>query len=230
MKKFIKIILKTSIVLIILSIFVVWLLKIVNPPTTSFMLQKRSQLLLDDKKSVLHYKWLDFDQISRYMKIAVIASEDQKFPVHHGLDYEAIEKAMIYNDKKHQPLRGASTITQQVAKNLFLWSGRSYIRKGLEAYFALLIELFWDKKRILTVYLNIAEMGPKIYGVGAASKIYFKKKAIHLSRSQAALLAAVLPNPKRYSVKKSSKYTRFRKKWILKQMRKIEASKAWKSL
>jgi monofunctional biosynthetic peptidoglycan transglycosylase len=147
----------------------------------------------------------------------VVASEDQKFPEHWGFDVEAIEKAYELNQHSHR-VRGASTISQQVAKNLYLWSGRSYFRKGLEAYFTLLIEGFWPKRRILEIYLNVAEFGDGTYGAEAASARFFHRPASRLSRSDAALLAAVLPNPERYSVAAPSHYVLQRREWILGQM------------
>ena len=152
---------------------------------------------------------------SRWL-LAVIAAEDQNFPFHFGFDFDQIEKAI--EQRTWRRLRGASTITQQVAKNLFLWEGRSFIRKGLEAYFTVLIELLWSKERILEVYLNIIEMGDMIFGVGAASQIYFKKLPSKLTRSQAALLTATIPNPRRFSAKRPSGYILRRQSWILGQM------------
>ncbi|MCC7094343.1 MAG: monofunctional biosynthetic peptidoglycan transglycosylase, partial [Ignavibacteriaceae bacterium] len=163
------------------------------------------------------YQWFSYDEISKQMSLAVIAAEDQNFPNHFGFDFEQIEKA-IEQSNRGKRLRGASTITQQVAKNLFLWEGRSFIRKGLEAYFAVLIELLWSKERILEVYLNIIETGDMIFGVGAASQIYFKKLPSKLTRSQAALIAATIPNPVRFSVRRPSGYILRRQNWILGQM------------
>jgi monofunctional biosynthetic peptidoglycan transglycosylase len=151
------------------------------------------------------------------MGVAVIAAEDQMFPVHHGFDYEAIQKAIDHNESGKR-IRGASTLTQQTAKNLFLWSGRTWIRKGLEAYFTVLLETFWSKRRILETYLNIAEFGDGIYGVEAASQHYFHKPAARLSSEEAALLAAILPNPRRYSVNKPGPYVRERQQSILTQI------------
>lgn len=206
------------------SLAFVLLLRWVAPPTSSFMIQKMLAGMLSsgsDKK--VHYQWIDYDEISSYAKIAVVAGEDQNFPNHSGFDLQAIEKAWNQS-KKGKRLRGASTISQQVAKNLFLWSGRSYFRKALEAYFTLLIEMIWSKQRILEVYLNIAQMGEWIFGVGAASEIYFHVPASRLSRQQAALLAAVLPNPERYSVTKPSGHVRYRQRWILRQMHQLGGS------
>ncbi len=182
------------------------------------MIQRRIEALITFKeRQMVAHEWFSYDEISKQMAIAVIAAEDQNFPNHFGFDFEQIEKALKDHERGRR-LRGASTITQQVAKNLFLWEGRSFIRKGLEAYFTILIELLWSKERILEVYLNITEMGDMIFGVGAASQIYFKRSPEKLSRSQAALLAAIIPNPIRFSVRNPSGYILRRQNWILGQM------------
>lgn len=182
------------------------------------MIQRKIEAVVTFKeRQIIAYEWFSYDNISKQMAIAVIAAEDQNFPFHFGFDFDQIEKALEQHERGRR-LRGASTITQQVAKNLFLWEGRSIIRKGLEAYFTLLIELLWSKERILEVYLNIIEMGDMIFGVGAASQIYFKKLPAKLTRSQAALLTATIPNPKRFSAKRPSGYVLRRQNWILGQM------------
>lgn len=158
------------------------------------------------------------DEVSPNARLAVIASEDQLFPDHNGFDFKSIEKALAYNAKKPGRVRGASTISQQVAKNVFLWQGRSWIRKGLEVYFTFMIELIWGKQRIIDVYLNVAEMGEGIYGIEAASRSYFKKPASKLSRREAAMIAACLPNPKKYKVAPASRYVNARAGWIQRQM------------
>jgi monofunctional biosynthetic peptidoglycan transglycosylase len=163
------------------------------------------------------HHWVGLQQISPNLALAVIASEDQKFPEHWGFDVEAIEKAYQLNQHSHK-VRGASTISQQVAKNLFLWSGRSYFRKGLEAYFTILIEACWPKRRILEVYLNSAEFGPGTYGAEAAAQRFFHRSAARLTRSDAALLAAVLPNPRHYSAAAPTAYLQRRRDQILAQM------------
>ena len=170
-----------------------------------------------DSTYVFRHKWADLSQISPNLPLAVVASEDQKFPEHWGFDVEAIEKAYALNQHSHK-VRGASTISQQVAKNLFLWSGQSYFRKGLEAYFTVLIEALWPKRRILEIYLNIAEFGHGIYGAEAAAQRFFHKAASRLTRADAAVLAAVLPNPQRYSAAAPSHYVQQRREWILGQM------------
>ncbi|MFC6673657.1 monofunctional biosynthetic peptidoglycan transglycosylase [Marinobacterium aestuariivivens] len=160
------------------------------------------------------------DRISPSMQLAVIAAEDQRFPEHNGFDFKAIQRALDHNFDGGR-LRGASTLTQQTAKNLFLWSGRSWVRKGLEAWFALLLELLWDKGRILEVYLNIVEFGPGIYGVEAAGRYYFGVPARQLGPWQSARLAAVLPNPYRYRAQPPSPYVERRSRWIAQQMRQL---------
>ena len=167
---------------------------------------------------VAHSDWVGHDEISPWMALAVIASEDQKFPVHWGFDVAAIESVL---DNSNEKMRGASTLSQQTAKNLFLWDGRSWVRKGLEAGLTVGIETVWTKRRILTVYLNIAEFGHGIFGVEAASQRYFHKPASRLSMSEAALLAAVLPNPIRFRADAPSGYIRQRQQWIMRQMRQL---------
>lgn len=155
-------------------------------------------------------------------KLAVIASEDQLFADHNGFDWKSIEKAMAYNKKKPDRIRGASTISQQVAKNVFLWQSKSWIRKGLELYFTFMIELVWGKKRILEMYLNIAETGKGIFGIEAAALHNFKKPALKLTRRESAMIAACLPNPKRYTVKPVSRYVSARYPWVMRQMNNLE--------
>ncbi|MFZ9261756.1 MAG: monofunctional biosynthetic peptidoglycan transglycosylase [Chitinophagaceae bacterium] len=162
-------------------------------------------------------------QISKNAKLAVIASEDQLFPDHNGFDMKSIQKALDFNKKKKgKKIRGASTISQQVAKNVFLWQGRSWFRKGLEVYFTFLIELTWGKKRILEVYLNEAEMGKGVFGIEAAAQKYFRKPASKLTRTEAAMIAASLPNPKRYTVKPVSIYVSRKYPWVLRQMNNLD--------
>jgi monofunctional biosynthetic peptidoglycan transglycosylase len=150
--------------------------------------------------------------------LAVIASEDQLFPDHNGFDIKSIKKALAYNKRKPGRVRGASTISQQVAKNVFLWQGRSWIRKGLEVYFTFMIELIWGKKRILEVYLNEAEMGKGIFGIEAASQRYFKHSAKKLTKVEAAMIASSLPNPLRFTVKPTSRYVSKKYPWVMRQM------------
>jgi monofunctional biosynthetic peptidoglycan transglycosylase len=169
------------------------------------------------------YRWVDLEQISPHAAVAVIAAEDQFFPFHMGFDFKSIRDAVRSNERqakrRHPRVRGASTISQQVAKNLFLWPGRSYFRKGLEAYFTLLIELTWPKERILEVYLNVAQFGDGIYGVEAAARRFYAMPAVRLGRYESATLAAVLPNPITFKVQAPSNYVVGRRDWILAQMR-----------
>jgi monofunctional glycosyltransferase len=203
---------------VLASILLVVLLRWIDPPFTAFMAATQvGAWLQHDSGYVTMHRWVDLRQISPNLALAVIASEDQKFPEHWGFDVAAIEKAYQLNQHSHK-VRGASTISQQVAKNLFLWSGRSYFRKGLEAYFTILIEACWPKRRILEVYLNSAEFGYGIYGAEAAAQHFFHRPASRLSRSDAALLAAVLPNPEHYSAAAPSAYLQRRREQILTQM------------
>jgi monofunctional glycosyltransferase len=216
--KLFKISLKVIVGFFLFSILLVLLIKWLNPLTSSIMIQRQIEAVVTLKeKQMIAYEWFSYDDISKEMALAVVAAEDQNFPNHFGFDFEQIEKAIDQHNRGRK-LRGASTITQQVAKNLFLWEGRSFIRKGFEAYFTLLIELLWSKERILEVYLNIVELGDMVFGVGVASQIYFKKIPSKLTRSQAALLTATIPNPIRYSAKRPSGYILRRQRWILGQM------------
>jgi monofunctional glycosyltransferase len=173
----------------------------------------------DGREMKLKKEWKPIDKISLNLALAVIASEDQLFLEHFGFDIDAIKKAYESNNKKiKHTIKGASTISQQVAKNVFLWPGRSWIRKGFEVYFTFLIEVFWSKERILEVYLNVVEMGNGIYGAQAASIFYFKRPASDLNQDQAALIAAILPNPKRWSPITPTSYIQKRKVWIKRNM------------
>lgn len=185
---------------------------------TPLMLIRCGQQLSNGEAMKLRHHWVPMERISPHAPVAVMASEDQRFLLHHGFDYQAIESAVKHNmggGKKH----GASTITQQTAKNVFLWEKRSWVRKGFEAYFTLLIELFWSKQRIMEVYLNSIEMGPGIYGIDAVAKEHFNTTAEKLSRSQCATIAATLPNPRRFSSLYPSSYVIKRRSWIENQMR-----------
>jgi len=203
-KKVFHLLAGASLALFLLTIAMVLPWRWFAPPTSAFMLRAR---LLSDIP--VHYRWTPWGRISPQLAIAVVAAEDQKFPFHHGFDFESIAQAL---EEKGGPRRGASTISQQVAKNLFLWPGKNYIRKGLEAYLTLFIETLWPKRRILEIYLNVAEFGPGTFGAGAASRQFFAKPAIGLSLWEASLLAAVLPNPKRMSAQRPSDYVR-RRAW-----------------
>jgi monofunctional biosynthetic peptidoglycan transglycosylase len=200
------------------SLGAVLLLRWINPRYSAFMAETQIAAWTQrDSAYVFRHSWTDLRRISPNLPLAVVASEDQKFPEHWGFDVAAIEKAYSLNQHSHR-VRGASTISQQVAKNLFLWSGRSYFRKGLEAYFTVLIESCWPKRRILEIYLNIAEFGYGTYGAEAAAQRFFHSSAARLTRSDAAVLAAVLPNPQRFSAAAPSRYILGRRDWILRQM------------
>ena len=204
---------------LVVPVLMVMALRWVNPPTSSFMLLSCIRAWQDDREDYrVRWHWVDWDDISSHIKLAVIAAEDQKFFEHGGFDFESMADAW----QDHQQgirLRGASTITQQVAKNIFLWPGKSFLRKGLEAYLTFLIEFFWPKRRILEVYLNIVEFGDGVYGVGAAGEHFFNRPSSKLSRGNSSILAAVLPNPRRFRANRPSPYVRKRSAWILRQMR-----------
>lgn len=192
-----------------------------DPVTTSFIVQRKvSEVLAGGNARDIEHRWVNANAISGHMAIAVIASEDQRFREHWGFDLESIQDA-IEDRKNGGRMRGASTISQQVAKNLLLWPGRSWLRKGLEAYVTVLIEAFWPKERILEVYLNVAQFGDKTFGVGAASRRFFGKHPSQLTAREAALLAAVLPNPVRLRADDPSPYVRSRVRWIRSQMRRL---------
>lgn len=213
-----KLFVAAGLAFIYISILFVLLLKWVNPPITSFMLQREINAEWNNRDDFnIKYDWSDWDDISPYVKVAAVTSEDQRFAEHWGLDIIAIQEA-IEEHEGGKSLRGASTITQQVAKNLFLWPGQSFIRKGLEAWFAVIIELFWTKKRILEVYLNIVEFGDGIYGVKAASGTYFKTSPEKLDMMQSALMVTALPSPRRYNLANPSPYMKERRNWILQYM------------
>ncbi|MCH7404178.1 monofunctional biosynthetic peptidoglycan transglycosylase [Belliella aquatica] len=196
--------------------------KFVPVPITPLMLIRVWEQSFDDKKEVRLYKnWESIDNISKHLPQAVVAAEDQKFPTHNGFDIEAMKKAWEGN-KKGKRIKGASTISQQTAKNVFLWPGRTLVRKGLEAYFTVLIEFIWSKERIMEVYLNVIEMGDGIYGAEAAADVFFKKSASKLTRNEAALIAATLPNPRRWSPAKPTGYIYGRQAWILRNMNNLE--------
>jgi monofunctional glycosyltransferase len=201
----------------VLGVLAVLVLRFVPPVTSAFMIERWISATLSGQRDFsLHYRWTPWDKVSKQLPVALIAAEDQKFPFHHGFDIDAIQDA-IADAEDGDRLRGASTISQQVAKNLFLWNGRSFVRKGLEAYFTVLIETLWPKRRIIEVYLNIAEFGDGIYGAAAAGERYFHKSPAQLDARESALLAAVLPNPRRYRVDRPSNYVQQRAAWIQRQ-------------
>jgi monofunctional biosynthetic peptidoglycan transglycosylase len=206
------------------SLLAVLPLRWIDPPLSAFMVESRIAAWVErDRTYAFRHTWVDLQRISPNLPLAVVASEDQKFPQHWGFDVEAIERAYELNRHSHR-VRGASTISQQVAKNLYLWSGRSYFRKALEAYFTVLIETSWPKRRILEIYLNIAEFGNGTYGAEAAAQRFFRTPASRLTRSDAATLAAVLPNPERLSAAAPSHYVLARRDWILSQMQVLGGS------
>ena len=212
-----------------LTVLLVLALRFLPVPGSALMVARRVASWRDSKPYTSRHRWVPLDQISPNMGVAVIAGEDQNFPDHFGFDWGAIEKAYEHNEHSRRK-RGASTVSQQTAKNLFLWESRSWVRKGFEVWFTLLLETEWSKRRILEVYLNIVEFGDGIYGVEAASRTYFGKPARQLTASEAALLAAVLPNPHKYRVNAPSEYVRGRQAWILNQMRQLGGPEVVKEL
>ena len=206
---------------LVVTIVPVLLLRWMPPVTSAFMLEARvAALRAGDRGFDTDYRWVSLEHISPHAAIAVIASEDQTFPFNYGFDFPSIRNAVRAAERGRR-LRGASTISQQVARNLFLWPGRSFVRKGLEAYFTVLLEASWPKERILEVYLNIAQFGRGIYGVEAAARRFYHEPAARLSAGQAALLAAVLPNPVHWHVDRPSRFVAWKQQWILSQMRNL---------
>ncbi len=212
-----------ALALVAASVGAVALLRYVPPWTSAVMLLEPGPL------RAIRYEWVDRDRIAVELARAVIAAEDQKFLIHNGFDFDSIGRA-LEDYRRGEGLRGASTITQQVAKNVFLWNGRSFVRKALEAYFALLLETLLPKQRILEIYLNVAELGPNVFGVQAAAREVFGADASQLTAAQAALLAAVLPSPKRYSAASPSAYVRGRQAAILAEMQLLEARGHYRGL
>ncbi|MDO9261070.1 MAG: monofunctional biosynthetic peptidoglycan transglycosylase [Flavobacteriaceae bacterium] len=208
---------KAIVIFLVVSITSVILFRWIPIPFTPLMIIRSVEQLANGEKAVLSHQWVPLDKISNNLAKAVIVSEDQKFIEHFGFDFEAIEKAFEGNQKGRK-IKGGSTITQQTAKNVFLWPQRSYIRKGFEMYFTFLIEVFWSKQRILEVYLNSIEMGNGVYGAEAAAQHWFRKPAAKLTKYEAASIAAILPNPRKYKATNSSNYVERRKNWIVRQM------------
>jgi len=220
-KKYIFRIIRYSLILFFgSSIFFTLLYRFVNPPVTPLMLIRVAENIADGKSPSINKDWASIEDISPNLVLAVIASEDNNFESHYGVDFKAIEKANKLN-KRGKKIRGASTITQQTAKNTFLWPARTYVRKGLELYFTGLVELVWGKKRIMEVYLNVIEMGDGIYGAEAASQEYFHKSAKKLSSAEAASIAAVLPNPRKWRPDRPTAYIARKKSWILWNMNNV---------
>lgn len=216
-------------VFLALNLILVLTFRFVPVPVSGLMVQRRIESWSADKAYVSRHRWVPLEEISPSLGVAVIAAEDQNFADHFGFDWQAIEKAVQHNEHSRRK-RGASTVSQQTAKNLFLWNSRSWTRKGLEAWFTLLIEAGWSKKRILEVYLNIVEFGDGVYGAEAAARTYFGKSAKRLTPSEAALLAAVLPNPRKFRANAPSDYVRGRQAWILNQMRQLGGEQLVKDL
>src|ERR1700744_6531260 len=203
-----------------LSIFWVIVYRFINPPVTLLMIERGFERKHDGKDWKIDKQWVDFDDIADPMKRAAVAAEDQRFLDHFGFDFKAMERAIDKNSKSHK-LIGGSTISQQTAKNVFLWPGRSYVRKAFEAWFTLLIEIFWSKKRTMEIYLNEIEMGDGIYGVQAPSQAYYHKDAFDLTKHEAAAIASIFPSPLRWSATNPSDYLRHRQYLILKNMRRL---------
>ncbi|CAM4104851.1 monofunctional biosynthetic peptidoglycan transglycosylase [Gillisia limnaea] len=213
MKRILKFLLKLIAGFFIITIFFVILYKWIPVPFTPLMAIR----YFENPEEPIQHDWVPISKISPHLQLAVISSEDQNFLTHSGFDIKAIEKAIDEN-KRGKRVRGASSISQQTAKNVFLWPQRSWIRKGLEVYFTFMIEIFWSKERILEVYLNSIEMGKGIYGAEAASLAWFNKPAVKLSAYEAAAIAAILPNPRQYRANPASNFINQRKNWIVRQM------------
>jgi monofunctional biosynthetic peptidoglycan transglycosylase len=211
-------VLKITLYFLAISIGLVVFYKFVPVPITSTMISRKIEAIAEGKDSEIYYDWVSYENISKEAPLAVVAAEDQLYPDHFGFDFESMGNAFNRNFKGKK-LRGASTLSQQVAKNVFLWQSRSYIRKALEAYFTVLIELIWGKERILEVYLNVAEMGSMTFGIEEASKRYFGTSAKNINRLQAARIAAVLPSPIKWSAAKPGPYVNRRTAHIVRQMR-----------
>lgn len=216
-KKIVRFIWKAMLWFFGISLFLVVLFKFVPVPFTPLMVIRSMDQKMDGKPMILSHDWVPLEEISPNLQKAVIASEDQHFLTHHGFDFNALEKA-YENNQKGKKIKGGSTISQQTAKNVFLWPGRSYIRKGFEAYFTALIELIWGKKRIMEVYLNSIEMGDGVYGAQEASRVWYRKDAANLTIREASGIAAILPNPRKFRATNSSSYINRRKNAIERQM------------
>lgn len=217
LRKILGIIWRLVLGFVILSVVSVIIFRWVPVPITPLMVIRGIEQKMDGKKMKMEHDWVPLEEISPKLQLAVVCSEDQNYLKHFGFDWGAIEKAMKENEEGKR-MRGASTITQQTAKNVFLWPGRSYIRKAFEVWFTLLIEIFWSKERIMEVYLNSIEMGDGVYGAEAAAQHWYKKKAIKLTKDDAAGIAAVLPNPRKYRANPPTNYITKRKVWIKQQM------------
>jgi monofunctional biosynthetic peptidoglycan transglycosylase len=218
MRILLKWLLRIVVSFVVASLLGVFVFRFLPIPFTWLMLIRKTEAIFDDKQDTeLRYDWRSIDEFSQHIPLAIIASEDQLFPEHFGFDFKAIEKAVAQNAKRKK-VKGASTISQQVAKNVFLWPGRTYIRKGFEVWFTLLIEVFWPKWRIIEVYMNVAETGRLTFGYEAAAQRYFRSTAARLSRDQAASITATLPSPLKMNPAKPSAYLLKRKQHIISQM------------
>lgn len=217
LRKILGIIWRLLLGFVILSVVSTIIFRWVPVPITPLMVIRSIEQKMDGKKMKMEHDWVPLEEISPKLQLAVVCSEDQNYLKHFGFDWGAIEKAMKENEEGKR-MRGASTITQQTAKNVFLWPGRSYIRKAFEVWFTVLIEIFWSKERIMEVYLNSIEMGDGVYGAEAAAQHWYKKKAIKLTKDDAAGIAAVLPNPRKYKANPPTNYITKRKVWIKQQM------------
>ena len=216
LKKGFKILLRVLLGFVIISFVSTLIFRFVPIPVTPLMIIRYFEM----EEGKIDKDWKSLEEIGKNMPLAVVTAEDQKFAEHFGFDMEAIEKAMKYNEKhKGKKVKGASTISQQTAKNVFLWPGRSWIRKGLEVYFTFVIEICWSKERIIEVYLNVIEMGPGVYGAEAAAQYYFNKSSSKLTKKEAATIAAILPNPIRWSASRPTPYIIKKRNWIVRHMK-----------
>lgn len=220
-RKIIRFVFKLFLWFVVLSVFSVLLFRFVPVPFTPLMVSRALEHKAAGKDMIANHDWVPLEEISTHLQKAVIASEDDKFRTHYGFDFDAMKKAYEHNQKGKR-IKGGSTITQQTAKNVFLWQGRSYVRKGLEAYFTVLIELLWSKDRIMEVYLNSIEMGDGIYGAQAAAQYWYRKDAVDLTAYEAAGIAAILPNPLKFRATRSSGYIERRKGRIVRLMRYVK--------
>ena len=222
-KRILIFLLKSMLVFLLVSNLSVLLYRWVNVPLTPLMLIRSVKQKMNGREMRADKEWVELEKISPHLQLAVVCSEDQQFLKHFGVDFKALKKAMTENEENQRSgkkkFRGGSTISMQTAKNVFLWPGRDYIRKGFEFYFTLLIEMYWDKMRIMEFYLNVIEFGDGIYGAEQASRVYFGKTAEELTKDEAAILATLLPNPREYGKNLQSAYLKKRKIWVLKQMR-----------
>lgn len=228
-RKVLFFLLKCGLAILALSVLLVVIFRFVRPPLSALMIERRIDSWSQPTAYSAQYDWVPLDRIAPSIGVAVIAAEDQNFLRHHGFDWQAIQRAIDYNEHGDR-VRGASTLSQQTAKNLFLWPGRDWLRKGFEAYFTVLLENLWTKRRILETYLNIVEFGDGIYGVEAASRRFFHKPSARLNLEESALLAAVLPDPHRLKVAAPSAYVRGRQEWILQQMNQIGGASLVKAI